>query len=190
MTHSSGFPLPSSRLPRPSRNSASAVAYDRIPPASPLRRLYECDGVVWLVREILGVPQLYRTADPLLSCLLMYYGDGDELGWHFDPNDGVVTLLLEAPQNGGIFEFAPNILGHDPDGTAAVTRVMDGGREGVIAQALRPGTLSIFRGVKSLHRVTKVTGSVPRAILTMSYDPKPGVQFSPENRRRYSGRVA
>src|SRR5262245_42301182 len=41
MTSRSGFPLPSGRLPRPSRNSASAVAYDRIASGSPLRRLYE-----------------------------------------------------------------------------------------------------------------------------------------------------
>ncbi len=41
-----------------------------------------------------------------------------------------------------------------------------------------------------LHRVTMVKGALPRIMLTMSFDTEPGVQFSEEIRRRYSGRIA
>jgi len=178
------------RLPRPSRNAAAAIAYDRLAPASPIRRLYEWDGLVGLFRELLGVERFYRCADPIISCLLIYYGDGDELGWHFDPNNGVVTLLLQAPEQGGEFEFVPDIRRHDTEDFPAIAHIMDGAREGVITAPIRPGTLSLFQGVDSLHRVTRVTGPRPRIMLTMSFDTEPGAQFSPEIRRRYSGRVA
>jgi alkylated DNA repair dioxygenase AlkB len=85
-------------LPRLSRNASSAVAYDLLAASSPIRRLYEWEGLVGFVRDLLDVEHLYRCADPIISCLLMYYDEGDELGWHFDPNDGVVTLLLQAPE--------------------------------------------------------------------------------------------
>lgn len=188
-THDGSGRLEGFAMPRKSRSAASAVAYDRIPASSPLRRLYEWDGLVGLVRALLGVDRLYRTADPLISCLLMYYSDRDELGWHFDPNDGVVTLLLQAPDEGGQFEFVPGIRRDNEESRAAIARVMDGAREGVLTPPLLPGTLSIFRGTNSLHRVTPVKGSRPRAILTLSFDPEPGVTFSAEIRRRYSGRV-
>ena len=188
-THDGSGRLEGFAMPRKSRSAASAVAYDRIPALSPLRRLYEWDGLVGLVRALLGVDRLYRTADPLISCLLMYYSNGDELGWHFDPNDGVVTLLLQSPEEGGKFEFVPGIRRNNEESRAAIARVMDGAREGVLTPPLLPGTLSIFRGTNSLHRVTPVRGPKPRAILTLSFDPEPGVMFSTEIRRRYSGRV-
>jgi 2OG-Fe(II) oxygenase superfamily len=120
----------------------------------------------------------------------MYYGDGDELGWHFDPNNGVVTVLLQSAEVGGGFEFVPNIRRDDAEGRAAVARIMDGARDGVITALLLPGTLALFQGVDSLHRVTPVKGEQPRIILTLSFDTEPGTLFSPEIRRRYSGRVS
>ena len=172
-------------LPRPSRNACAAVAYDLLAADSPVRRLYEWDGLVALFRELLGVEQFYRCADPISSCLLMYHGDGDELGWHFDPNDGVVTLLLQAAEEGGEFEFVPGIVRGEME---RVERLMDGARDGAITAPLRPGTLSLFRGVNALHRVTRVSGPTPRIMLAMSFHDRPGMMFTPENRKRYSGR--
>ncbi|MSP83130.1 MAG: hypothetical protein EXQ94_09395 [Alphaproteobacteria bacterium] len=172
-------------LHRPQRNACGALAYDRLAPQSPSRLLYEWDGLVGLFRELLGVERFYRCADPISSCLVMYYGDDDELGWHFDPNDGVVTLLVQSASTGGDFEFAPGI-GRDP---AQFDRVMDGGRDGVIKADLKPGTLSLFRGKNALHRVTSTAGPRPRIMLTMSFHDRPGMMFSEENRRRYSGRI-
>ncbi len=178
------------RMPRPSRNASAAIAYDMLAPGSPIRRLYEWDGLTALFKALLGVPSLYRCADPIISCLVIYFGEGDELGWHFDPNDGVVTLMLQEPEAGGEFEFAPRIRRKGPEGAAAIGRVIEGERAGVVAAPIRAGTLSLFQGVTSLHRVTKVQGRRPRIMLTMSYHESPGKQFSEQIRRRYSGRAA
>jgi alkylated DNA repair dioxygenase AlkB len=172
-------------LHRPTRNACGSIPYDRIPTHSPSRVLYEWDGLAALFRELLGLEAFYRCADPISSCLLMYYGDDDELGWHFDPNDGVATLLVQAASEGGAFEYAPGI-GRDP---ARFDPILDGGREGVVVPDLRPGTLSLFRGRNALHRVTPTSGPRPRVMLTMSFDERPNMVFSPENRRRYSGRI-
>jgi hypothetical protein len=172
-------------LLHPSRNACAAVAYDRLAADSPVRRLYEWDGLVMFFRELLGVERFYRCADPISSCLLMYYGDGDELGWHFDPNDGVVTLLLQAADEGGQFEFVPGV---GLAGSGAVERILNGARDGVVIAPLQPGTLSLFRGVNALHRVTKIAGPRQRIMLAMSFHDQPGMMFTPENRRRYSGR--
>jgi hypothetical protein len=186
-THDESGRLSGTTMPRKVRSAGAAVAYDRLPDSSPLRALYEWPGLVDLVRQLLGLDHLYRTADPIVSCLLMYYTDGDELGWHFDPNDGVVTLLLETADSGGEFEFVPNIRAADGS-RERISRIIDGERDGVLVPPLRPGTLSVFRGADSLHRVSPVRGQSPRAILTMSFDPEPGVMFSNEIRRRSSGR--
>ncbi len=189
-THDESGRLVGTTMPARVRSSAGSVPYDRLPATSPARLLYEWEGLVRFVRALLGVERLYRTADPIVSCLLVYYAAGDELGWHFDPNDGVVTLLVEASEQGGAFEFVPDVRGDSDDSRERVARIIGGDREGLIAPPIRPGTLSVFRGTRSLHRVTPVRGSQTRVILTMSFDPEPGVMFSTEIRRRYSGRIA
>ena len=168
----------------PTRNACGAVAYDLLPADAAIRRLYELDQLLGLFRGLLGLEQFYRCADPVSSCMPMYYRNGDELGWHFDPNDGVVTLLLQKPKVGGAFEFVPGI-GRKP---ADFHPYLKGKREGVVVPPIEPGTLSLFRGERSLHRVTPVSGPVPRIMLTMSFHTTPGHVFSKANRYRYSGR--
>lgn len=168
----------------PTRNACGAVAYDLLDPALAIRKLYELDQLLGLFRELLGLERFYRCADPVSSCMPMFYADGDELGWHFDPNDGVVTLLLQQPEEGGEFEFVPGV-GRKP---ADFHPYLKGKREGVVVPTIAPGTLSLFRGEQSLHRVTRVAGPVPRIMLTMSFHTTPGHVFSQANRYRYSGR--
>ncbi len=168
----------------PTRNACGAVAYDLLPEGSAIRSLYELDQLLGLFRGLLGQNEFYRCADPVSSCMPMYYMEGDELGWHFDPNDGVVTLLLQKPAVGGAFEFVPGI-GRKP---ADFHPYLKGRREGVVVPPIEPGTLSLFRGERSLHRVTPVAGPVPRIMLTMSFHGTPGHVFSKANRYRYSGR--
>lgn len=184
MTASGGDGANPVPLPRPSRIAGGAVSYDRLPAASPMRRLYEWDGLVALFRALLGTDRLHRCADPYISCLLMVYRPGDELGWHFDPNDGVVTLLVENSDEGGQFEFAPAV---GRTSGAAIDRVMAGDRAGVVVPDQKPGTLALFKGMNALHRVTPVARG-RRAMLTLSFHPEPGRMFSAEIRRQYTGR--
>jgi hypothetical protein len=59
------------------------------------------------IRDVLGKEKLYRTADPLGALNVHKYDEGDELGWHFDRGEFVVTLLLQTPEAGGKFESYP-----------------------------------------------------------------------------------
>lgn len=71
--------------------SVGAVAYDLFPADSPIRMLYEWDDLTRFVAAILGLPAVYRYADPLGALNLAVMTDGDELQWHCDQTDFVVS---------------------------------------------------------------------------------------------------
>lgn len=177
-------------IPRATRASLGAVAYDRVPADSPLRALYEWDGLTGLVAAVLEGPPLHRTADPLVSCMLTVCRRGDELGWHYDPNDGVVSLLLQEADEGGAFEFAPGTRGPGLAAEAVERAVIEGRAEGLVTPRLAPGTLSLFNGHRALHRVAPVTGAGERIIALFNYAPAPDYVFREDIHRRFFGRAA
>ncbi len=69
--------------------------------------MYESDALTEFVGAALGVDPIYRQADEIGALTVMTYGPGDELGWHFDNADFVVTLMLQASAAGGAFEYVP-----------------------------------------------------------------------------------
>jgi hypothetical protein len=158
------------------RSIQRLVAYDQIPPGV-LRDTYESDVIPRFLSEILQRP-VYQTADALLSLLVSVISDGEVQGWHFDPNDYVVSLLLQAPEAGGEFEFAPRIQSEQEKNFERVGKVLDGASDEVISVALEPGTLALFHGHDSLHRVAPVRGPRDRMIALLSYDGERGTVFS------------
>ena len=58
---------------------------------------------------------LYRYADPLGALNLAVMGDGDELHWHFDQTDFVVSLAIQSSDEGGDFENAKLIRTADDE---------------------------------------------------------------------------
>ena len=78
---------------------------DQFPGDGPIEQLYKWDVLTEFVRQVLGFDQLYRCACPYLSLVLGVEHEGDELGWHFDTNDGVISLLLQEADVGGHFEY-------------------------------------------------------------------------------------
>jgi hypothetical protein len=166
------------------------LAYDCFPAQSALRRLYLRDDLADLVATILGEPELHRCVDPLLSCNVTIMAPGGQHGWHFDGNDFVVTILLQAAERGGAFEFAPAIRSDLDESYDAVARVMDGEQVLIRRPAVAPGTLMLFRGKYSLHRVSPVEGGRPRIIAIFSYDRRPGMVFPPYVQQNAVGRTA
>ena len=51
-------------------------------------------------------------------------------------------------------------------------------RGGIVTLAMTPGTLLIFEGRHSLHRVSPLTGSRLRHVGLLAYDTKPGTMGS------------
>ena len=174
--------------PRATRASIGAVAYDRIAADSPLRELYESEELTTFIATALDAKALNRCADPLTSCILTVAGDGDELGWHYDPNDGVVSVLLQAATSGGAFEFGPGSRNHGPATAGVENAVMAGCQDGVVRPPLAPGTLSLFNGHRSLHRVAPAVGPEPRIIALFSYSDQPNYVFSDKIHRNFFGR--
>ena len=87
--------------------SVRAVAYDLFPSESPTRRLYEWDELTRFIAAIMDLDLVYPYADPLGALNLAVMGDGDELQWHFDQTDFVVSLALQSADRGGEFEVSP-----------------------------------------------------------------------------------
>ena len=88
------------------------------------------------------------------------------------------------------FRTSPWIRSADNENYATVARVLDGERTGVRELSQGVGTLILFRGRHSLHRVTPVAGSQPRLVAVLSYDTEPGAMLSEHNRMLFYGRVA
>jgi hypothetical protein len=166
-----------------------AVAYDRIPPAASLRRLYEWDPLVAFVAACLGKERLLRYADPLGALNLAVMQDGDELEWHFDQTDFVVSLALQSPESGGDFLYAPRIRSDAEERYDDVARVLAGGAPCVRRLPMRPGTLLLFEGRHSIHCVSPVRGATPRLVALLAYDTKPGTCASPLLQQARYGRV-
>jgi len=158
--------------------SVGAVAYDLFPNDSLIRRLYEDDGFLELLRQILDKPSLHRYADPLGALNLAVMTDGDQLQWHFDQTDFVVSLALQDADVGGDFEVAPFIRTADDEHYDAVKRVLDGDTTELVTLPMTPGTLLVFAGRHSIHRVSPIHGGTPRLVALFGYDTKPGTMSS------------
>ncbi len=165
-----------------------SVAYDLIHEDAALKRLYKWNPLKDFIAAVLGKPVLHRFADMMGACSINVFRDGGEHGWHFDESEFTVTLMLQPPEEGGAFEFVPKIRGL-PDEKAIVAKVLDGARDGVVELPFTAGTLLIFGGRQTIHRVTKVHGKRPRLVPVLCYSEEPGSTNSPEVRKLFWGRT-
>ena len=173
---------------RQERTFVGSIPYDRIGNGSSLRHLYLWDPLKDFVRAVLGKPRLHRFADPLGACSVNVFVDGGEHGWHFDESEFTVTLMLQAPETGGGFEYVPGIRGRE-DEKAIVAAVLDGDRERVLELPFTAGTLLVFGGRRTLHRVTRVGGARPRLVPVLAYAERPGLRNSEAVRKLFWGRT-
>jgi hypothetical protein len=158
--------------------AVSAVAYDITPLDSPLRRLYEWDPMKDLIEAVLERGPIYRYADPFGALNLAVMGEGDQLQWHFDQTDFVVSLAVQSAEHGGDFEVVPRIRSARDERYDDVAAVLSGDRTRVEILPMRPGTLLVFEGRYSLHRVSPIEGSRWRHVGLLAYDTKPGTMGS------------
>jgi len=155
-------------------DSLEVLAYDHFPTASPLRQLYESDELLEFIRSCLGVAKLFRYADPFGALNVSIMRDGDVLDWHFDMTDFVVSIALQSAESGGDFENAANIRGSDDDDQVVAAVLQGRAPDRVRVEPMAPGTLMLFNGRRSMHRVTPIKGATPRYVALLAYDTKPG----------------
>ena len=173
------------------RSACTAVPYDVIPASSPLRALYTDDRVLVAIRRLLGVPALHRYADPLGALNVAVMDAGDELAWHFDQTDFVVSIALQSSAGGGDFLCAEGLRSATDERFDDVAAVLAGTAPDRVATIpMEPGTLTVFAGRWSLHAVSPVVGPVPRVVALLAYDTEPDTNSSADLKRVRYGRVA
>ncbi len=170
--------------------SLGAVAYDLIPEGSEMRRLYESDVLLHFLAACLGEDRLYRYADPLGACNFAVMCDGDELEWHFDQTDFVVSIALQRPLSGGDFECVPRVRSIADERYDDVAATLAGSENGLVRVPFEPGSMLLFQGRYSMHRVSRVHGGNDRLVALLSYDTQPGTVSSPLLQASRYGRVA
>jgi len=175
---------------RKQTTSSATLAYDYIPPQSLLNELYTWPALQGFLAHVLGYEMLYPYADSLTPLNILVYKSGHETGWHFDVSTFVVTLMLKSAESGGTFEFAPFIRTDEDENFDGVAAVLEGRSDRVQELRQPAGALVIFRGSRTLHRVTPVGGSDPRLVAVLSYSPDVGVVSDPHNRKTFYGRIA
>ena len=153
-----------------------------------LDQIYRWPGLHRFLAALFDKSALYPMADPLACLNVMSYGPGDGLGWHFDRAEFTVTLLLRAAGAGGVFEYRRNLRSADDPNYAGVVRLLQGEDAHVAALPLTPGTLNVFAGLRSPHRVTPITAPPSRLIAVLSFMERPDVTFHAVDRRRFYGR--
>jgi hypothetical protein len=194
--HTVYFDPPENHLPashprrRQVRSAKHGIAYDYLPTGAPLRQLYESDEMTRFVAAVLSKPLLYRSADPLDALQITTFGDGEELGWHFDRSEFSVTVMYQQPEQGGEFEYCPDLRSATDENYAGVERVLRGERDGIVTLQSAPGTLAVFHGHHALHRVSAVRGQRSRINSVLTYGERPDMRLNPLTSQLFYGRVS
>lgn len=172
---------------REHRTTSGNVTRDLIPETTRIQQLYHCAAFKAFVAACLDADQLHEFADPMRGLTVNVMPDGTSLGWHFDANEFVVSLMTRRPEAGGTFEYCPDIRAPGDENYPAVQAVLDGARDRVKRLDLQVGDLQIFKGRYAMHRVAPLAGE--RHTVIFGYAREPGYIGSVESTRRVYGRV-
>lgn len=154
-----------------------------------VREIYEFVPLPLFIARVLRKPQLYLMSDPLARVNVMDYRPDETLNWHFDRSLFTVTLLIQAAERGGEFEYRSALRSDADPNYEGVAQVLRGEDPKVGVNPLEAGTLNVFAGKNTLHRVSKIQGSRHRLVAVYSYYEQSGVTFSAAERVGFYGRA-
>lgn len=167
------------------------VARDQIPTASIIQQIYTDSLFKSFIADCFQLPIIHELADPFAGLVLNVIAPGKEHPWHFDTNEFTVSMLTQAPEAGGVFEYCPYIRTPQEEHFDDVNNVLKGSRTPSIRRIkLCPGDLQLFMGRYSLHRVSKVKGEATRHSAIFAYSERNGVVGNPARTLQLFGRLA
>jgi hypothetical protein len=166
------------------------ICADQMPAGAAVLQIYEWPLLAAFLAATMEKATLHTMADPLARVNVMAYRAGEALNWHFDRSEFTTTLLLQAPEAGGAFEYRRDLRSATDPNYEGVARLIEGHDPESRIQPLASGTLNVFKGRNTAHRVTPVIGGRERIIAVFSYYERPGVMFTPEERIGFYGRAA
>lgn len=155
-----------------STNTNGFVAMDRLPEDGIALALYRDPDFQRFITDALEEEKLYTFDDPLAGIVVNVMTEGQELAWHYDTNEFIVSLLTRKPLQGGEFEYVPDLRRPGNECYDEVSKVLDGESDRVKRLSLELGDLQIFKGRFSLHRVVKGRGE--RHTVIFGYAKEPG----------------
>ncbi|MES0828427.1 HalD/BesD family halogenase [Ruegeria sp. SCP11] len=172
------------------QSSKGCVCDDVVSPTSPLRILYNAPSFRSFIKQATGETELHPYADPLSSINIHYATRGQELGWHFDNSSFAITLLIQKPDAGGRFEYVKDLrdAGTGDMNYDGVRAVLDSEMKPQVL-SMDPGTLVLFRGRNSIHRVSPNESDITRMLAVLAYNAEPGVALSENARMTFYGRL-
>ncbi len=171
-------------------STKGCITTDQIPADSALRMLYDAPEFRDFLCVVLNEKELHEYADPLSSINVHYADAGQELGWHFDNSSFALTLMIQSPESGGAFEYVKHVRDADAEEMSydLVGKILDG-EIPVDTLSMDAGTLVLFRGRNSMHRVTAVEGKRTRILVVLAYNSAPGISLSESARMTFFGRL-
>lgn len=153
-----------------------------------LIELYEWQPFAAFLAAVMKIPQLHQMDDEISRLNVMGYSEGEALNWHFDRSEFTTTLLLQAPDEGGEFQYRTGLRTDTDPNYDGIAEFLAGDQIDATTLPLQAGTLNVFRGKNTLHRVSPVRGDRQRVITVFSYYENPGVEFSDEEKIGFYGR--
>lgn len=177
----------------------ASLAYDRLGTNNVLRTLYESDDFREFLAAVLDLDKdsesLYRSADPLGACSVNIFRPGWEHAFHFDQSAFSTTLMLQRPDGGGGDFYHTSVVRDERDvvpgmdHSSLMESLVDGKNEHLLKKLeFEPGTLSLFRGNKCLHRVSKCHGVKDRLVAVFCFFTKPDMKNSALVQKLFWGR--
>ena len=171
-------------------SSKGCITTDQIPGESMLHTLYNAMEFRQFLCAVLDEVELFEYGDAMSSVNLHYASEGQELGWHFDNSSFAITLMIQNPESGGAFEYVKDVRDADSGemNYALAGQILDGD---IPAKTLsmNAGTLVLFRGRNSIHRVTPVKGDRTRMLVVLAYNTEPDISLSESARMTFYGRL-
>jgi len=183
------FPVDHARN-RQVSSSKGCITTDQIPSGSALQTLYGDESFKAFLCNVFNEVGLYEYADPLSSINLHFAEHGQELGWHFDNSSFAITLMIQSATEGGVFEYVTDVRDADAGqmNYDLASKVLDGDLP-VKTLSMDAGTLVLFRGRNSMHRLTPNAGSRTRMLAVLAYNTAPGIALSESARMTFFGRL-
>ena len=195
-THNVYLSEPNTSLPethvfnRQVKSSKGCITTDQIQKESGLHIIYNNFIFKKFIAHVVRENAIYPYADTLSGINIHYASEGEELGWHFDNSSFAITLLLQAPKEGGLFQYVRDLRNsnsEDMNFNGVETVLND--EVPVKTLNMEEGTLVLFRGLNSMHRVTPTIGNKTRILVVLAYNNKPGVSLSETARMTFFGRL-
>ena len=195
-THNVYLSEPNASLPethvfnRQVKSSKGCITTDQIQKESGLHIIYNNFIFKKFIAHVVRENAIYPYADTLSGINIHYASEGEELGWHFDNSSFAITLLLQAPKEGGLFQYVKDLRNsnsEDMNFNGVETVLND--EVPVKTLNMEEGTLVLFRGLNSMHRVTPTIGNKTRILVVLAYNNKPGVSLSETARMTFFGRL-